>query len=97
MKAFGQEQILGTAPIEKLLYYSMSLPVSTVSVGMPKLEHIEQNIQLARKFKPLSEAEKTTVVGIHQPGTQAGSGTFLSESRRRLISSSLRSRLMLAG
>ncbi len=58
MKAFGQEQILGTAPIEKLLYYSMSLPVSTVSVGMPKLEHIEQNIQLARKFKPLSEAEK---------------------------------------
>jgi predicted aldo/keto reductase-like oxidoreductase len=58
MKAFGQEQILGTAPIEKLLYYSMSLPVSTVSVGMPKLEHIEQNIELARKFKPLSEAEK---------------------------------------
>jgi uncharacterized protein len=58
MKAFGQEQILGTASIEKLLYYSMSLPVSTVSVGMPKLEHIEQNIQLARKFKPLSEAER---------------------------------------
>jgi len=58
MKAFGQEQILGTAPIEKLLYYAMSLPVSTVSVGMPKLEHIEQNIQLARKFKPLSEAER---------------------------------------
>ena len=58
MKAFGQEQILGTAPIEKLLYYSMSLPVSTVSVGMPKLEHIEQNIQLARKFKALSEAER---------------------------------------
>ena len=58
MKVFGQEQILGTAPIEKLLYYSMSLPVSTCSVGMPKLEHIEQNIQLARKFKPLSEAER---------------------------------------
>lgn len=58
MKAFGQEQILGTAPIEKLLYYAMSLPVSTVSVGMPKLEHIEQNIELARKFKPLSEAER---------------------------------------
>ncbi|MCI0423874.1 MAG: aldo/keto reductase [Acidobacteria bacterium] len=58
MKAFGQEQILGTAPIEKLLYYSMSLPVSTVSVGMPKLEHIKQNIELARKFKPLSEAER---------------------------------------
>jgi len=58
MKAFGQEQILGVAPIEKLLYYAMSLPVSTVSLGMPKLEHIEQNIQLARKFKPLSEAER---------------------------------------
>jgi predicted aldo/keto reductase-like oxidoreductase len=72
MKAFGQEQILGTAPIEKLLYYAMSLPVSTVSVGMPKLEHIEQNIELARKFKPLSEAER------HQLSASIGQGHRLA-------------------
>jgi uncharacterized protein len=58
MKAFGQEQLLGAASVEKLLYYSMSLPVSTVSVGMPKLDYIKQNVELARSFKPLSEAER---------------------------------------
>jgi predicted aldo/keto reductase-like oxidoreductase len=58
MKVFGQEQILGTAPLEKLLYYSLSLPVSTASIGMPKPEHITQNVTLARQFKPLSESER---------------------------------------
>src|SRR5262245_28919310 len=76
MKAFGQEQILGTAPIEKLLYYSMSLPVSTVSVGMPKLEYIEQNIELARKFKPLSEAERRDLSASIGQEHKVGLGTF---------------------
>lgn len=58
MKVFGQDQLLGTIPVEKLFYYSLSLPVSTAVVGMPKTEHIEQNVNLARNFKPLSENER---------------------------------------
>jgi predicted aldo/keto reductase-like oxidoreductase len=58
MKIFAQEKLLGKAPLEKLLYYSMSLPVSTAVVGMPKPEHVEQNVTLARGFKPLAETER---------------------------------------
>ena len=58
MKIFGQEILLEKAPVEKLLYYSMSLPVSTAVVGMPKEEHVEQNVALACGFKPLSDKER---------------------------------------
>ena len=55
MKIFGQERLLGAAPIEKLIHYSMSLPVATVVLGMPKLEFFEQNIAAVKSFKPLDK------------------------------------------
>jgi uncharacterized protein len=58
MKVFAQDQIVGAAPIEKLLAYSLSLPVSLASVGMPKPEFIERNIDLARAFTPMSDADR---------------------------------------
>jgi aryl-alcohol dehydrogenase-like predicted oxidoreductase len=58
MKVFTQDQIIGAAPIEKLLAYSLSLPVSLASLGMPKPEFIERNIELARAFTPMSDADR---------------------------------------
>jgi aryl-alcohol dehydrogenase-like predicted oxidoreductase len=58
MKVFAQDQIVGAAPIDKLLAYSLSLPVSLASVGMPKPEYIERNIGLARAFTPMSDADR---------------------------------------
>ena len=58
MKVFAQEQILADAPVEKLLAYSLSLPVSLASLGMPKPEHIERNIELARAFVPMPDDER---------------------------------------
>ena len=58
MKVFGQEQLLGAAPAEKLLTYALSLPVSLASLGMPRLEHIESNAALARTFKPMSTRQQ---------------------------------------
>jgi predicted aldo/keto reductase-like oxidoreductase len=58
MKVFGQDQLVGAAPIESLLTYALSLPVSLASVGMPKLDNIERNVELARAFKPMSDAER---------------------------------------
>jgi len=58
MKVFAADGIVGQAPLEKLLYYSMSLPVSACVVGMPKLDFINQNTALARNFRPLPEAER---------------------------------------
>lgn len=56
MKVFAQDQI--AAPPEKLLAYSLSLPVSLASVGMPKPEFIASNIEFARSFKPMSDADR---------------------------------------
>jgi hypothetical protein len=58
MKVFGQDQVIGAAPVEDLLSYALSLPVSLASCGMPKPEHIERNVALARAFTPMSGAER---------------------------------------
>jgi hypothetical protein len=61
MKVSGQEQLLGAAPFEKLLSYALSLPVSVASVGMPHIEHIEQNAELARAFSPMSTRQRKSL------------------------------------
>jgi predicted aldo/keto reductase-like oxidoreductase len=57
MKVFGQDWLQGKAPVEKLIYYPMSLPVSAAVIGMPKREHVERNAALARNFAPLAQDE----------------------------------------
>ena len=43
--------------MNSLLRYSMSLPVTTAVVGMPQIEMLEQNVQVARSFSPVSQQE----------------------------------------
>ena len=61
MKTYGQDELLGPdtgrSTVEKLLRYTLSLPVAAVSVGMPKIEHIPHNVQMARDFKQMSKQE----------------------------------------
>lgn len=65
MKVTAQEKLVGEgtgrAPIESLMRYSLSLPVTACVIGMPHPEHLEQNVQIARGFKPLSSDEKEHV------------------------------------
>ena len=63
MKAFGDRFILRSntvAPIE-CLHYAMNLPVSTVITGIDTTEVLEQALQAARTFAPLS---KETVANL---------------------------------
>ena len=57
MKVFAQEKLLGKAAPDVLLRYSLTLPVSAAVVGMPQLDHIDQNLAVAKAFKPLSKDE----------------------------------------
>jgi uncharacterized protein len=58
MKVFGQEGLVGKAEPEQLIGYSLSIPgVSACVVGMPKLEHIEQNITIAKAYQPMPAGE----------------------------------------
>ena len=40
-----------------LMYYTLSLPIATAVIGSPKLEYLEENVKLAKAFKPLPKAE----------------------------------------
>jgi predicted aldo/keto reductase-like oxidoreductase len=56
----------GTLTIEEALSFNLSLPVSTTIIGVDTVAQIEQNVELASKFTPLSaeqmrELEKRTL------------------------------------
>jgi len=61
MKVFGQEKLVSEVPIEKLIHYTLSLPITACTAGMPKLEHIEENIKIAKAFKQMSPKEMKTL------------------------------------
>jgi len=62
MKVTGQEFLVGDGPgkadMSSLLRYSMSLPVTTAVVGMPRPEMLAHNVETARSFSPLNDQEK---------------------------------------
>jgi uncharacterized protein len=61
----GMKPMTGRAgPIEKgevtaaeMLRYAMSLPVATTLCGINTLEHLHQNLEVARSFQPMNESE----------------------------------------
>ncbi len=57
MKIFAQDKLTNKAATEKLIRYAMSLPVAAAVIGMPKLDFINQNVETAKNFKPLSQQE----------------------------------------
>jgi predicted aldo/keto reductase-like oxidoreductase len=59
MKVFGQEKLSGKAPVGSLVRYAMSLPVAACVIGMPKPEHVDDNIRIAKAFQamPTNEME----------------------------------------
>jgi len=61
MKIFGQEALNGKAAVEKLIHYSMSLPVTACVVGMPQMAHVEENIRVAKAFRPMSPADMKSI------------------------------------
>lgn len=65
MKGFGGGDGIargaGLTPAEAYRY-SLSQPVASQVVGMTSLEQLEENVALARGFKPLSDAERTALV-----------------------------------
>lgn len=63
MKIFGQEGLVGKSSIDKLIRYSLTLPVAAAVLGMPKLEFLDENIRIAKAFKPLSKSEMQTMNG----------------------------------
>jgi uncharacterized protein len=57
MKIYAADGLVGQAPAEKLLSYSLTLPVTLAVIGMPKIEMIDDNVRIAKSYKPLGKRE----------------------------------------
>jgi len=57
----------GTLDMRQAMYYSLSLPVSTVIIGCDSTAQLEENVQLAREFTPLSQTQMAALTEKAQP------------------------------
>jgi aryl-alcohol dehydrogenase-like predicted oxidoreductase len=48
----------GTLTMQEAMFYSLSKPLSTVIIGCNTIQQLEENVQLAREFTPLSETQQ---------------------------------------
>ncbi len=81
MKVFGQDQIRGAARPEQLLAYALSLPISLASCGMPKLDQIDRNAAVARRFRPMTDVEKKELIDSIAEDQKVGLRGYLSDHR----------------
>jgi uncharacterized protein len=57
---------------EQCRRYALSLPISTLICGIQSLENLEQDVEIARNFTPMSGAEQQELLGsVHE---EAGDG-----------------------
>jgi aryl-alcohol dehydrogenase-like predicted oxidoreductase len=63
--------VIATTPgpflMREAMYYSLSLPVSTVIIGCDNIHQLEENVQLAREFTPLSAHQMSTLAARAEP------------------------------
>jgi len=57
----------GPLTMREALYYSLSHPVSTVIIGCDSIAQLEENVQLAREFTPLSQHQMASLAERAEP------------------------------
>jgi len=57
----------GTIDMRQAMYYSLSLPVSTVIIGCDSVAQLEQNVQLAHEFTPFNHQQMAALTEKSQP------------------------------
>jgi aryl-alcohol dehydrogenase-like predicted oxidoreductase len=57
----GRAVSAGIVSAEKALSYALSLPVATVVSGMESMKVLEQNVALARGFRPMTQAARAAL------------------------------------
>ena len=57
----------GTINMREAMYYSLSLPISTVIIGCDSIAQLEENVQLAREFTPFSQQQMASLTAKVEP------------------------------
>jgi len=74
MKPLADANVLKskTATAVECLHYAMSLPTSTVISGMESMDRLNQGLNAARTFKPMSKAEVAALLKRTAPAAEDG-------------------------
>jgi hypothetical protein len=57
----------GTLTMREAMFYALSRPVSTIVIGCDTVAQLEENVQIARDFTPLSDAQIAELVARAEP------------------------------
>ncbi len=57
----------GTLTMREAMYYTLSRPVSTIIIGCDTTTQLEENVQLAREFTPLTDKQQSELVAKVEP------------------------------
>jgi len=57
----------GTLNMKEAMYYTLSLPVSTVIIGCDTVAQLEENVHLAREFTPLNQSQLAGLTAKTEP------------------------------
>jgi aryl-alcohol dehydrogenase-like predicted oxidoreductase len=57
----------GTLTLKEALDFSLTLPISTAIIGCDSIQQLEENVQLAREFTPLSQKQMEAISAKAQP------------------------------
>lgn len=53
----GDAKLPGAISMQDAMYYTLSLPVSTVIIGVDDVKQLEENVQFAKDFTPLTDGQ----------------------------------------
>jgi len=67
-----QTSVSGTISIREAMYWVLSRPVSTVIIGCDSIAQLEENVQLARDFTPLTDKQAAEIVARVEPVSKPG-------------------------
>jgi aryl-alcohol dehydrogenase-like predicted oxidoreductase len=57
----------GLTTMQQAMTYALSLPVSTIIVGIKTLAELEENVRIAQAFKPLTSAQMAEIERLTRP------------------------------
>ena len=74
MKSMGSGLILQSKTVSaaECLHYAMNLPTSVVITGIDSMERLDQAVEAAQTFKPLTPEEVGALLGQDRPGGRHG-------------------------
>jgi predicted aldo/keto reductase-like oxidoreductase len=84
MKTFGDDYILRSKTVQPIeaLHYSMTLPTSVVITGIDNLQVLDQAIEAARTFKPMTKEEIVSLLGRTREAAAQGQFELYKISQR---------------